>query len=152
MISRVETYRSEWAEVPYKFEAGTPNIAGVIGMGAAIDFLNEIGINEIYRHTSELMKYAYEKLARMPGVRVFGPPPPRLGCVSFTLAGIHAHDAAQALDDFNIAVRAGHHCTMPLHKRLGVSATVRVSVFLYNTKEDIERLVEGIKKAKRVFK
>jgi cysteine desulfurase/selenocysteine lyase len=151
MISRVEKYKSEWAEVPYKFEAGTPHIAGVIGLGAAIEFLERIGINEIYRHTRELTDYAYKKLAAMPGTRVFGLQSPRLGCVSFTIEGVHAHDAAQVLDDSNIAVRAGHHCTMPLHERLGVPATVRASFYLYNKREDINQLVAGIEEIKRVF-
>ncbi len=152
MISRVEKYHTTHAEVPYKFEAGTPHIAGVIGMAAAIDFLESIGIDEIYRHTSELTSYAYEKLRALPFVRVFGPQMPRLGCVSFTIEGIHAHDAAQVLDESNIAVRAGHHCAMPLHARLGVPATVRASVYVYNNEEDVERFLKGIVKVKRVFK
>ncbi len=151
MISRVEKYHNEWADIPYKFEAGTPHIAGVIGLGAAIEFLESIGIEEIYRHTSELTSYAYEKLRVLPYVRVFGPQAPRLGCVSFTIEGVHAHDAAQVLDESHIAVRAGHHCAMPLHERLGVPATARASVYMYNSKEDIDRLTERVKAVKSMF-
>jgi cysteine desulfurase/selenocysteine lyase len=151
MISRVEKYHTTWADVPYKFEAGTQNIAGVIGLGAAIDFLESVGMEEIYRHTSALTAYAYEKIVQVPHVRVFGPQSPRLGCVSFTIEGVHAHDAAQVLDEYDIAVRAGHHCAMPLHERLGVPATVRASFYLYNKREDINQLVAGIEEIKRVF-
>ncbi|KKT47429.1 MAG: Cysteine desulfurase [Parcubacteria group bacterium GW2011_GWF2_44_17] len=151
MISRVEKYQSEWADIPYKFEAGTPNIAGVIGFGAAIEFLEQIGIEEIHRYTSELTSYAYEKLRVLPYTNVLGPQAPRLGCVSFTLEGVHAHDAAQVLDESNIAIRAGHHCAMPLHERLGVPATARASVYVYNSEEDIDKLIKGLSDVKQLF-
>jgi len=153
MIEFVELYDSTWKELPWKFEAGTPSIAEAIGLGAAIDFLNEIGMEEISRHERELMEYAMQLLADIDGVTIYGPQDPakRSGVLSFNIDGVHPHDVATALDMEGIAVRAGHHCAQPLMKWLNVTATARASFYLYNTKDDVERLAEGIVHAKEFF-
>jgi cysteine desulfurase/selenocysteine lyase len=164
MILKVDQYQSKWAKIPQKFEAGTPNIAGVIGLGAAIDFLREIGMEKICHHEEELTAYALERLLKIPELTIYGSQElekcgcvcgkckNRLGIISFNIAGIHAHDAAQVLDSQNIAVRAGHHCAQPLHQNLGISASVRASFYLYNNHKDVDRLVKGIGKIKQIFK
>jgi cysteine desulfurase / selenocysteine lyase len=150
MIRSVALDRTSWNELPYKFEAGTPAIAEAYGFGAAIDYLSEIGLPAIEAHEHELTGYALERLAELDWIRVFGPPANRrAGIVSFEVEGIHPHDVAQILDWEGVAVRAGHHCTQPLMSRLGVSATTRASFYLYTIPEEIDRLVDGLHKAKK---
>ncbi|WP_106496781.1 cysteine desulfurase [Lentibacillus sp. Marseille-P4043] len=150
MIDFVNLYDSTWKELPWKFEGGTPIIAGAIGLGAAIDFLNEIGMENITAHEHELADYALERLRTIDGISIYGPER-RAALVTFNLDDVHPHDASTALDAEGIAVRAGHHCAQPLMKWLHVSATARASFYLYNTKEDIDHLVDGLLKTKEYF-
>lgn len=152
MIARVTLEGSTWNDLPYKFEAGTPNIAGAIGLGVAVDYLDEIGMDKIHAHEQAMTAYALESLAAVPGLTVYGPTAAHKGAVAaFSMEGIHAHDVAQILDSQGIAVRAGHHCAMPLHDYLGVNATARASFYLYNTIEEVDALVKGLLKARDVF-
>jgi cysteine desulfurase/selenocysteine lyase len=152
MIRSVALDRTSWNELPYKFEAGTPAIAEAYGFGVALDYVSEIGLEAIEQHEHELVVQAMERLAEIPGLRVFGPPAERrTGIVSFELAGVHPHDVAQILNWEGVAVRAGHHCTQPLMTRLGVAATTRASFYLYNVPEDVDRLVAGLLKVKETF-
>lgn len=153
MIDFVGLYESTWKELPWKFEGGTPIIAGAIGLGAAIDFLEEIGLDQIERHEHELAGYAMEKMSSMDGLTIYGPhdPKKRAGIVTFNLDNVHPHDLATVLDMNGIAVRAGHHCAQPLMKWLECSATARASFYVYNTEEDVDRLVEGLRIAKEYF-
>ncbi|GAB4503787.1 MAG: cysteine desulfurase [Anaerolineales bacterium] len=138
--------------LPHKYEAGTPAIAEAIGFGAAVDYLTSIGMDAIAAHEQELTEYALERLEEIPGVTVFGPSAQHKGGVTaFTLEGVHPHDVAQILDSEGVAVRAGHHCAQPLHEKFGITATTRASFYLYNAKEEIDRLVEGIYKVKKLF-
>jgi cysteine desulfurase/selenocysteine lyase len=149
MIRSVAFERTTFNELPYKFEAGTPAIAEAVGFGAAIDYISEIGLEAIERHEHALVGETMARLAELPWVRVFGPPPDRrAGIVSFDVEGIHPHDVAQILDWEGVAVRAGHHCTQPLMTRLGVSATTRASFYVYSIPEEIERLLAGLHKVK----
>ncbi|MGG2971969.1 cysteine desulfurase [Geobacillus stearothermophilus] len=150
MIDFVELYDSTWKELPWKFEGGTPIIAGAIGLGAAIDFLEQVGLDAIAAHEHELAQYALERLAGIDGVTVYGPKE-RAGLVTFNLDGVHPHDVATVLDAEGIAIRAGHHCAQPLMKWLGVTATARASFYLYNTKEEIDRFIAALQKAKEYF-
>lgn len=150
MIRSVALDRTSFNEIPHKFEAGTPAIAEAVGFAAAIDYVSGIGLEAIGRHEHALLEQALEQLAELDFVTVYGPPPERrAGIVSFTVDGIHPHDVAQVLDWEGIAVRAGHHCTQPLMKRLGVTATTRASFYLYSLSEEVDRLVEGLHKVKR---
>lgn len=153
MIREVYKDSSTWNDIPLKFEAGTPPIAEAIGLGAAIEYLSEKGMNAVRMHEKKLLAYALDTLGEIPGIKLYGPCDPEIqsGVVSFTLAGIHPHDIASILDEQNIAIRVGHHCCMPLMERLGVAATARASFYLYNTEEDIDRLTEGIREAKKIF-
>ncbi|MCM3711614.1 MULTISPECIES: cysteine desulfurase [Bacillales] len=153
MIDFVGLYESTWKELPWKFEGGTPIIAGAIGLGAAIDFLEEIGLDQIEKHEHELAGYAMEKMSSMDGLTIYGPrdPDKRAGIVTFNLDNVHPHDLATVLDMNGIAVRAGHHCAQPLMKWLECSATARASFYVYNTEEDVDRLVEGLQIAKEYF-
>jgi cysteine desulfurase / selenocysteine lyase len=153
MIRNVTTQDATWADIPDKFEAGTPNIAGAVGLGAAIDYLSDIGMENIREHEVKLNKYALEKLSMVGGISIFGPKDPqkRTGLIAFTIDGIHAHDIASVLSSEGVAVRSGHHCTMPLHKSLEIPASVRASYYLYNTSEEIDVLVKGIEKAKKIL-
>ncbi|OLN22595.1 cysteine desulfurase [Domibacillus antri] len=153
MIDFVGLYESTWKELPWKFEGGTPIIAGAVGLGAAIDFLNEIGLDAIEQHEHKLASYALEKLPEIPGLTIYGPKSgkDRAGVVTFNLDDVHPHDVATVLDAEGIAVRAGHHCAQPLMKWLDVSATARASFYLYNTEEDIDRLAAGLLKTKEYF-
>ena len=152
MIRSVSLEKTTWNELPYKFEAGTPAIAEAVGFGAAIDYVTAIGPDAIAAHEHELVAYAMERLAEVPGVRVFGPPADRrTGIVSFDLEDIHPHDVAQVLDFEGIAVRAGHHCTQPLMTRLGVVATTRASFYLYSLPEEVDRLIDGLHKVRKVL-
>jgi cysteine desulfurase/selenocysteine lyase len=151
MISEVSFEKTTYNALPLKFEAGTPNIAAVIGLGAAIDFLNELGMDNIQRHESQLSDYLVSALSSVPGLRMFGQTENRIGVVSFTLENIHPHDIATILDRKGVAVRAGHHCAMPLMQRFNVPATVRASLAVYNTVDDIDALVAAIEATQKVF-
>lgn len=153
MIREVTLAGSTWNDVPFKFEAGTMNIADAIAFGAAIDYLEGLGMDAVRRHDAELTALAMEGLGAVPGVTIYGPPASeRGGIVSFTLDGVHAHDVASVLDREGIAVRAGHHCAMPLHAKLGIPASTRASFYVYNVPEEIHRLVAGVRKVKQVFR
>ena len=152
MIREVKLEGSTWNEVPWKFEAGTMNIADTIAFGTAIDYIEKIGFDAIAEHSRGLVTETMRALGEIPGVTIYGPPAAeRGGIVAFTLDDIHAHDVATVLDHEGVAVRAGHHCAMPLHAKLGVAATTRASFYVYNLPSDIEVLVEGVRKAKQVF-
>ncbi|HET7009162.1 MAG TPA: cysteine desulfurase [Anaerolineales bacterium] len=152
MIKRVELRSFAANDVPYKFEAGTPAIAEAIGLGEAIRFLNRVGLEAIHAHEQALAAHAIDRLEEVPGVKVFGPPPEeRGGVVAFTLEGIHPHDIAQLLDAEGIAVRAGHHCAMPVHQKFGIPASTRASFYLYNTRGEVDRLVESLYRVKQRF-
>lgn len=153
MISIVEDDHSTWAEVPHKFEAGTPNVAGAIGMAAAADYLAALGADRIAAHERALVEHGLNRLRRVDGLTLFGPTDPdeRIAAFSFALEGVHAHDIATILDAEAIAVRAGHHCAQPLMRRLGVAATTRASCYVYNTTGDLDRLTEGLDHARRMF-
>lgn len=150
MIDFVQRYDSTWKELPWKFEGGTPIIAGAVGLGAAIDFLRSVGIDEIYEHEQKLVHHALQKMEDIEGLTIYGPEK-RGGLITFNIEGVHPHDVATALDAEGIAVRAGHHCCQPLMKELGVTATARASFYLYNTEEDIDRLVDELQKTKEYF-
>ncbi len=150
MIDFVGLYESTWKELPWKFEGGTPIIAGAIGLGTAIDFLESVGLDEIEAHEKRLAQYALDRLQSIDGVTVFGPQE-RAGLVTFNLDDVHPHDVATVLDAEGIAVRAGHHCAQPLMKWLEVSATARASFYMYNTKEDVDAFVDGLQKTKEFF-
>jgi cysteine desulfurase / selenocysteine lyase len=146
MIAQVTLERSIWADVPHKFEAGTPSIAEVIGLGYAIDYLGQLGMDRIASRTNRLAALAIEGLRTVPRVTVYAPPAQEVGSVAtFMVEGLHAHDVAYFLDDIGIAVRAGHHCAMPLHTVLGLTATARASFYFYNTEEEVEALIEGVR-------
>jgi cysteine desulfurase/selenocysteine lyase len=150
MIDFVGLYESTWKELPWKFEAGTPIIAGAIGLGAAIDFLEEIGLENIEAYEHKLADYALERLSEVEGITIYGPKK-RAGLVTFNIEDVHPHDVATVLDAEGIAVRAGHHCAQPLMKWLNVSSTARASFYLYNTEEEVDKLVAGIIKTKEYF-
>ena len=152
MISKVRFEETTWGEIPHKFEAGTSPIAEAVGLGAAIDYLIEVGIEAIEAHEQELAAVALERLAEVPGVVLYGPPADRrAGIVSFNVEGIHPHDVAQVLDSEGVAIRAGHHCCQPLMAKLGVAATNRASFYLYTVPEEIDRLAEGLLRVKETF-
>ncbi|KQU20373.1 cysteine desulfurase [Bacillus sp. Leaf13] len=153
MIDFVGLYESTWKELPWKFEGGTPIIAGAVGLGAAIDFLEEIGLDNIERHEHKLAAYAMEKMSAVEGLTIYGPKDAekRAGVITFNINDVHPHDVATVLDADGIAVRAGHHCAQPLMKWLDVSSTARASFYLYNTEEDIDKLVSGLVKTKEYF-
>ncbi len=152
MIRRVSVEKTTWAELPHKFEAGTPPIAEAVALGAAIDYLEGIGLEAIAAHERELTAYALARLSELPGLTLYGPPlERRSGIVSFNLEGIHPHDVAQILDAEGVCVRAGHHCNQPLMHKLGVAATSRASFYLYSLPEEIDRLVAGLERAREVF-
>jgi cysteine desulfurase/selenocysteine lyase len=153
MINRVYLDRFTPAELPAKFEAGTPPIAPAIALGTAIEYLGAIGLPAVQRHEHELARYAYERMLAVDGLTILGPPPEkRSGLVSFTLSAVHAHDVAQVLDQQGIAVRAGHHCTQPLHDRLGITSSSRASFYLYNTPAEVDLLVNVLAKVQERFR
>jgi cysteine desulfurase/selenocysteine lyase len=152
MIRKVQFKETTWGDLPHKFEAGTSPIAEAVGFGAAVDYLNEVGLDAIQQHEHELVAYALERLADVPGIKLYGPAPERrAGIVSFNMDGIHPHDVAQVLDWEGVAIRAGHHCCQPLMARLGVAATNRASFYLYTVREEIDRLADGLLRARKVF-
>lgn len=152
MIKRVELRRFTPNELPHKFEAGTPAIAEAIGFGAAVEYLENVGMQKIALYEHEIVEYALERLAEVPGVKVYGPAATHKGAVaSFSLAGIHPHDVSQILDEQGVAVRAGHHCAQPLHEKFGLPATVRASFYLYNTFDEVDRLAESLYKVLEIF-
>jgi cysteine desulfurase/selenocysteine lyase len=152
MISSVRADRTTWGELPHKFEAGTAPMAEAVGLGAAIDYLEAIGLDAIEAHEHELAAYSLGRLAEVPGITLYGPPADRrAGIVSFNLEGIHPHDVAQILDLQGVAIRAGHHCCQPLMQKLGVAATNRASFYLYTVPEEIDQLVEGLHAVRKVF-
>ena len=153
MIRMVERDMSTWAEIPHKFEAGTPNIAGAIALGAAADFLDEVGFDAIAEHERELLSYALERLDDMGGINVYGPTDldERSGVISFTMGDAHPHDISTILDSRGIAIRAGHHCAQLVMQHFGISATARASFYLYNSTDDVDRLIEGLASVKKIF-
>lgn len=151
MIDFVDLRESTWTDLPVKFEAGTPMIAEAIGLSAAIDYINEVGADEILSYEQELVKYAYDKMSEIEGIELYGPKEERAGLITFNLDGVHPHDLATALDSDGIAVRAGHHCAQPLMKFLGVSSTARASFYLYNTKDEIDFFIDSLKRTKEFF-
>ncbi len=151
MILTVDYHRSTWKRAPHKFEAGTPDIAGAIGLHAAMDYLDAIGREEIAGHDQELGAEAFEKLAALRGIRLFGPHIGRAGLVSFLLDGVHAHDVVTVADQRGVALRGGHHCNQPLMKKLGVESTARASFYFYNTTAEIDRFVEVIRDIQKFF-
>jgi cysteine desulfurase/selenocysteine lyase len=153
MIRRVSLEKSTWADLPHKFEAGTPAIAEAIGLGAAVDYLNGLGMENVHAYEQQITNYAAEALSEVPGLTILGPgASQRAGLAAFTLAGAHPHDIAQLLDEDGIAVRAGHHCAMPLHKICGVNATARASFYVHTTTQEVDKLVESLHRVRRVFR
>jgi cysteine desulfurase/selenocysteine lyase len=152
MIRSVRYEDTTWGQLPYKFEAGTQPIAEAFAFGEALDYVSAIGLDAIERHEHELVEYAMARLADVDGVSVYGPPPERrAGIVSFNVDNVHPHDVSQVLDWENVAIRGGHHCTQPLMRRLGVAATCRASFYVYSIPEEVDRLVDGVVKAKQAF-
>jgi cysteine desulfurase/selenocysteine lyase len=152
MIEFVYDESTTWNALPHKFEAGTPNAANAVGLAAAADYLDGIGMTEVLAHERALMSEAHERLSEIEGVRIYGPKPSlRSGVVSFTMGDVHPHDLATILDGDGICIRAGHHCAQPLMRRLDVPATARASFYVYNDESDIDALIEGVHKAKEIF-
>ena len=154
MIREVHKYETTWNDMPYKFEAGTPNIADVIGFGAAIDYLSKIGMDNVRQHEIELTKYAMEEFSKVPGLQIYGTKDitKRGGVISFNFADVHPHDVAQIIDEEGIALRSGHHCAQVLMERLNVAATSRASFYIYNTKADVDALIDSLNTVAKVFK
>lgn len=151
MIKEVHLEKSTWNDLPWKFEAGTPNISGAIGLAAAIKYLSGVGMEHVSKHEQEIIQYAWEKMKKMKDVAIYGPPK-RAGVIAFNLGDIHPHDLTSVLDDEGIAIRSGHHCAQPLMEVLGVAATARISASVYTTKEDIDVFVAALEKARKVFR
>jgi cysteine desulfurase/selenocysteine lyase len=153
MILTVTLEESTWNEIPYRFEAGTPNIEGVIGLGKAVDYLTALGMENVRAHEVELLDYALRRLGDIPGVTIYGPPDPhaRGGVVSFDLEGVHPHDVGQVLDSHGVAVRTGHHCAQPVMAALDVPATARASFYIYNTRDEVDVLASAIEETARFF-
>ncbi|AUW93498.1 cysteine desulfurase [Sulfobacillus thermotolerans] len=151
MIAYVDRESATWAELPAKFEGGTPHIAGAIGLGAAVDYLQKVGMSRIALHSQQLAEEAYRRLAAIEGITVYGPPAPRTSVVAFNVTGIHPHDVAQVFDSRGVAIRAGHHCAQPLMHLLDVGATARASFYLYNSSRDVDALIEATEETKRYF-
>jgi len=151
MIRSVTFEKTEYNDIPYKFEAGTPNVAGVVGLGAAVDYLSAVGREAIAAHERELLRHGTEAIAGIAGVRIVGTARDKAAILSFTLDGVHAHDVGTILDRQGIAIRAGHHCAMPVMQRFGVPATARASFALYNTHEDVEALAAGMHEVRKIF-
>lgn len=150
MIQEVRVEKTIFKKPPHKFEAGTPHISGVIGLGAAVDYLAKLGMDNVRKHEEEIVSYAMDELAKVKGFTVYGPKA-RAGVIAFTLKHVHAHDVAQVLDEDNICIRSGNHCAMPLHLSMNIAATARASFYVYTTKADIDALVRGLEKVKKMF-
>jgi len=151
MISKVEFHKSEFTVPPHKFEAGTPNVAGAVGLHAALDFLDAIGLDAVHAHGSTLANYAKEQLSEFEGIRIFGAAAERGGLVSFVFENVHALDLATLADQQGVAIRIGHHCTQPLHEKLGVPATARASFYFYNTRSEVDRFIEVLQKVVKLL-
>jgi cysteine desulfurase/selenocysteine lyase len=151
MIENVTFEKTRYAGIPARFEAGTPNIAGAVGLAAAIDYVQAIGLERIAAHEQQLLAYATELLGEIPGLRIIGTASEKAGVLSFVIDGVHAHDIATILDREGVAVRAGHHCAQPLMQRFGVAATARASFGLYNTREEVDALASGLRTVVEVF-
>jgi len=151
MILNVDYQRSTWKHAPHKFEAGTPDISGAVGLHAAMDYIDKIGRHNIAQHDQEFGAYSYAKLSRMSGIRLFGPHIGRAGLVSFLLKDVHAHDVVTVADQQGVALRGGHHCNQPLMRKLGVESTARASFYFYNTTAEIDRFVEGLGEIQKFF-
>ena len=151
MIRTVSFEESTWNDLPYKFEAGTPHIAGAIGLGCAVEFMTELGLDAIAAHEHDVLEYATEALDEMDGIRIIGTAREKTGILSFVVEGVHPHDVGTIVDRHGVAIRAGHHCAMPLMRRYGVPATSRASLALYNTRADIDALMESLRKVKEIF-
>ncbi len=151
MIASVTFEKTTYNILPHRFEAGTPNIAGAIGLGAAIDYINGLGLDAIEPYENDLVAYAVEALASVPGVTLVGTPRHRAGAVSFTVSGVHPHDVGMILDHEGVAIRAGHHCTQPVMEFYGLPATNRASFAFYNTRDDVDHLIAGLEKVREVF-
>jgi cysteine desulfurase/selenocysteine lyase len=151
MIASVSFEKTTFAPIPERFEAGTPAIAEVIGLGAALDYLDEIGLDAIERHEAELLAYGTRLLREIPGLTLIGTASDKIAVMSFAVRGVHAHDLGTILDEEGVAIRAGHHCAQPLHARFGIAASARASLGLYNDREDLERLAAAIRKAIALF-
>jgi cysteine desulfurase / selenocysteine lyase len=151
MIASVTFEKSTWNALPYKFEAGTPDIAGAIGLGAALDYITSVGLEAAGRHEQELLAYGTAALSKVPGVRLIGTAPHKASILSFVMDGIHPHDIGTIVDREGVAIRTGHHCAQPVMQRLGISATARASLAMYNTREDLDALVRALEKVRQVF-
>jgi cysteine desulfurase/selenocysteine lyase len=153
MIIEVRKDQSVFKNPPHKFEAGTPDIAGVIGLGAAVDYLTSLGMENVRKHEEEIVEYGMKRLKEIPGLTIYGPTrkEQKGGVVAFTMKQAHAHDIAQVLDEDNICIRSGNHCAMPLHLDMGISATARASFYVYTTTEDIDALTRGLQKVIHLF-
>jgi len=152
MIETVTLEKSTWNELPWKFEAGTPNIAGGIGLGAAVDYLSELGLENIHKHEKELVTYALEKLNEFPWIKIYGSSEiERIGVISFNIDGVHPHDVSWLLDNEGIEVRSGNHCAQPLMRQLGIENAARVSFYFYNTKEEIDKLIKTLIKTQELL-
>jgi cysteine desulfurase/selenocysteine lyase len=153
MIRRVTFAGSTWNDLPYKFEAGTPAIAEGIGLGAAVDYLTDVGMDEIHTHEQFITNYALEALSEVKDLRLIGPPAAqKAGVAAFTLSKIHPHDISELIDKEGIAIRAGHHCAMPLHQKMGINATARASFYLHTTTEEIDKLVASLNRVRQVLR
>jgi cysteine desulfurase/selenocysteine lyase len=153
MIRKVTFEGATWNDLPWKFEAGTPNIADAIAFGSAIDYLNELGMDNVRRHEQEIVAYAIDRMNSIPDVIQYGPPAEqRGGVVSFNFPDLHPHDIGTVLDTYGVAIRSGHHCTQPLMRCFGISGTARASFYIYNTPEEVDKLVEAVKGAREYFK
>jgi cysteine desulfurase/selenocysteine lyase len=151
MIKVVTFEKTTYNDLPYKFEAGTPNIAGAIGLGAALDYVDGLGLDEIAAHEHDLLAYGTHALSAVPGLRLIGTAPDKAGVLSFVMHGAHPHDVGTILDREGIAVRTGHHCAMPVMERFGVPATTRASLALYNTRAELDALVQGLQQVREIF-
>ncbi|MGE4606946.1 MAG: aminotransferase class V-fold PLP-dependent enzyme, partial [Myxococcota bacterium] len=151
MIKTVSFEKTTYEDIPHRFEAGTPDIAGVAGLGAAMDYLTDIGLASIARYESELLAYATEALAKVPGLRMIGTAPNKVSVLSFVLDGVHPHDVGTVLDQYGVAVRTGNHCAMPVMEHFEVPATVRASIALYNTRDDVDALVDALVEVRELF-
>jgi cysteine desulfurase/selenocysteine lyase len=151
MILTVSFEKTVYNDIPYKFEAGTPNVAGAIALGAAVDYMAAIGLDVIHAYEDELLAYGTDQLSKVPGLRLIGTAPEKTGVLSFVLEGVHPHDIGTVLDYEGIAIRTGHHCAQPVMERFGVPATARASLAFYNTKDEIDALVRGLHKVREMF-